>query len=309
MPLTDSKEFTVAMSVPPPPDLKIEDLTYPASAKPGESVTISWMVHNAGGTSYVGDQWTRLIDLDTKETLYSGLTALDTCERAGPATVTKAMPSRNWRLRAEAGYAQTTTDSKEFTVAAVVPPNVKIENLSYPSSAKPGDTITISWSACNRGGDTAYSEWTRLIDKDTGSELYRKDFTAAGGACVSNSKALTMPNKNYNLRIEAGYGSTATASAEFTVGLPGIPAEIPLVPMAVGAAVGGVIGYVAKPGALGTLVGAGLGTAAGYALSTLGLGQGVSLGKAPSLVSRELFRGGIAAERAPPPPRISGALA
>jgi hypothetical protein len=86
--------------------------------------------------------------------------------------------------------------------------------------------------------------------------------------------------------------------------------EIPLVPMAVGAAVGGIIGYVAKPGALGALVGAGLGAAAGYALSTLGLGQGISLGKAPSLVSREpIFVGGIASERVPPPPRVSGALA
>jgi hypothetical protein len=160
------------------------------------------MIHNAGGVGEQEVQWTRLIDLDTKETLYSGYLGLDTCQRAGPATVTKAMPSRNWRLRAEAGY-----------------------------------------------------------------------------------------------------GSTATASAEFTVGLPGLPAEIPLVPMAVGAAVGGIIGYVAKPGALGTLVGAGLGTAAGYALSTLGLGQGVSLAKAPS------FGGGIATERAPPPPRVSGALA
>jgi hypothetical protein len=110
--------------------------------------------------------------------------------------------------------------------------------------------------------------------------------------------------KDYGLDSRAFYLVVGQPPAEQP------PAEIPLVPMALGAAVGGIIGYVAKPGALGTLVGAGLGAAAGYALSTLGLGQGVSLGKAPSLVSREpIFVGGIAAERAPPPPRISGALA
>jgi hypothetical protein len=117
------------------------------------------------------------------------------------------------------------TDVKEFTITRLVPPDVKIEGLSYPPSAKPGDPVTISWNACNRGGDTAYAQWTRLIDRDTGTELYRKDFKVAGGSCVPNSPTLTMPNRNWNLRIEAGYESTATASAQLTVRLPTTPVE------------------------------------------------------------------------------------
>jgi hypothetical protein len=132
------------------------------------------------------------------------------------------------------------TDVKEFTITRLVPPDVKIEGLSYPPSAKPGDSVTISWNACNRGGNTAYSQWTRLIDKDTGQELYRKDFKLEAGSCTPNNPTLTMPNRNWNLRIEAGYEATATAATQLTVSLPTptwLPLAVSLTPIIFGLAV------------------------------------------------------------------------
>jgi hypothetical protein len=104
-----------------PPDLKIENLGYPSTAKPGETVTVTWYIHNAGGTSYVGDQWTRLIDLDTGQELYRGLLSLNTCQRAGPADFKGAMPSRNWRLQVEAGYGSTATSTAAFQISIPAP--------------------------------------------------------------------------------------------------------------------------------------------------------------------------------------------
>jgi hypothetical protein len=99
-----------------PPDLKIEGLTYPSTAKPGETVTVSWYIHNAGGWS--GEvEWTRLVDLDTGQELYKGYLSLNTCERAGPATFKGTMPNRNWRLRVEAGYGATTTSTATFQIS------------------------------------------------------------------------------------------------------------------------------------------------------------------------------------------------
>jgi hypothetical protein len=122
--------FKTAVTPPPPtptppvtgpPNLKIENLSYPSVASPGEAVTISWYIHNAGGT-IGGPQWTRLVDLDTGRELYRGEISLNTCERAGPATFKGTMPNKSWLLMVEAGYGSTITSSIKFIIGVSPPP-------------------------------------------------------------------------------------------------------------------------------------------------------------------------------------------
>ena len=109
-------------------------------------------------------------------------------------------------------------------------PDLKIERLDYPSSARPGEAVTISWDVCNYGGDGEYPEWmwTRLIDLDTGAELYKGIGKMATGVCSVERQTFTMPDRDWRLRVEAGYGDTITDSREFTIALVAPPAPIPL---------------------------------------------------------------------------------
>jgi len=99
---------------PPPtaPDYKIEKLDYPSSANAGETVKISWTVHNLG---LWGWGWFRIVDLDTGKELNKGTFAAPKCGGVGD-TWRFTMPNRDWRLRAETGYDDTITDSRKFTI-------------------------------------------------------------------------------------------------------------------------------------------------------------------------------------------------
>lgn len=127
------------------------------------------------------------------------------------------------------------TDSREFTIALRVPPDLKIVTLNYPPSADPGDPVDITWRVHNQGQDTYYPQWFRLIDLDTGEELRRLDFGLANCASVGLTWTLTMPNRKWRLKAETGYKETPTAKAEFLISLP-IPAAEWL-PTAIGASV------------------------------------------------------------------------
>lgn len=141
-----SVSITVEEKMIANPDLKIENLTYPSTAKPGEAVKVSWYVHNAGGNpDYV--QWIRLIDVDTGETLYSGYVSLNNCERAGPAEFNGVMPNRNWRLKVEEGYGTTITSTAQFQIALPAPPPAPIQTsltIEAPKSVVVNESFTVS---------------------------------------------------------------------------------------------------------------------------------------------------------------------
>lgn len=101
-----------------------------------------------------------------------------------------------------------------------IPPDDEIVKLEYPSSAKPGDSVSIDWRVHNKGQDTYFSQWFRIVDLDTGEELKRLDFGLPNCGSVGLTWTFTMPDRDWKLQAEAGYEGTVTATAPFTIGLP-----------------------------------------------------------------------------------------
>jgi len=111
----DTKTINFAVEAPPP-DVKITTLNYPAEARAGEDIEISWLVKNEGGDGV--PKWFRIRDLDTDGLVPPGEMGFSLAPGAiSGATIWPTMPNRNWRLRAETGYDSTLTDSRDFTIA------------------------------------------------------------------------------------------------------------------------------------------------------------------------------------------------
>jgi len=138
------------------------------------------------------------------------------------------------------------TDSRDFEITLEIYPDDRITDLKYPYKAHPGDTVTISWTVTNYGGDTGIAQYIRLIDRDTGEELKKDVFMLGHNASKSGSWSLTMPNKNWLLRVEAGYeyGGMRYPTSGYDLS---IVTEAPMLNLLLGAipvlAVGGVIGF------------------------------------------------------------------
>jgi len=138
------------------------------------------------------------------------------------------------------------TDSRDFEITLEIYPDDRITDLKYPYKAHPGDTVTISWTVTNEGGDSGIAQYIRLIDRDTGEELKKTVFMLGHGESRSGSWSLTMPNKHWLLRVEAGYEyggmSYPTSTLDFS-----IPTEVSILNILLGSipllAVGGVIGF------------------------------------------------------------------
>ena len=138
------------------------------------------------------------------------------------------------------------TDSRDFTIKLVKYPDIKIVRLVYPESARAGEAITITWRVRNDGGDTAITQFIRLVDRDTGEELKKQYFRLEPGQETGGNWGLTMPNRDWRLRVEAGYetayGRYPTETRELEIPIAEVKPEVliaSLIPIAV---IGGVIG-------------------------------------------------------------------
>jgi hypothetical protein len=83
-------------------------------------------------------------------------------------------------------------------------PKAGIDSISAPVSASAGDSITVIVSFHNAGSTGLL--WSEIIDRDTGEIVgVQEPIQLDAGASGSLSWTLTMPNKNWNLRAEAGH--------------------------------------------------------------------------------------------------------
>ncbi len=126
-----------------------------------------------------------------------------------------------WQIKATLSHAGEILDEEttSFTVEAP-PPDIKITTLNYPTEARAGEEIEISWFLKNEGGNGVI-KWFRIRDLDTDGLVPPGEvgFSLAPGGMTGATIWPTMPNRNWRLRAETGYGSTMTDSRSFTITL------------------------------------------------------------------------------------------
>ena len=101
----------------------------------------------------------------------------------------------------------TITDTKDFTVTLSTPtnPDPVIVNTTAPSQAAQGAAVVVTVSIHNVGA--AGSCWAQMLDKDTGATVgARQTVSLQSNGTNTFNFTLTMPNKNWKLRVQVGTG-------------------------------------------------------------------------------------------------------
>jgi len=193
------------------PNPIITSVTWPSSPKQEGQQLKTDITYRNDGTD--GDVFSRVID--SNGAILASYTSSVAAGEVSTDSLRFIMPANDITIYAQAGINSTVTSQKgPKTIAHYVeaPPDLRIRNLSYPTTKiDPGTPVNINWETINRGG-TLYPQWLQLIDVDTQEELHREDFTLDPDKFRVSSVNLTMPSKTWNLKLEAGYNGTLTAS-------------------------------------------------------------------------------------------------
>jgi len=100
-------------------------------------------------------------------------------------------------------------DSREFTITLAVVekyPKASIVSVDYPTTpVSAGADVSVTFTLKNIGEATGVI-YAELKDKDTGEIVgSRAQQSVAVGGTFSAKWTVTMPSKNWNLRLEAGH--------------------------------------------------------------------------------------------------------
>jgi hypothetical protein len=101
-------------------------------------------------------------------------------------------------------------DTRDFTIAlqAAGAPKATIIGQSYPTTPQTaGASIPISVTVKNEGTGAGVL-WGEVVDTDTNTTVGARTNTSSlpVGSAATLTWTLTMPNKNWNLRLNAGHG-------------------------------------------------------------------------------------------------------
>jgi hypothetical protein len=119
----------------------------------------------------------------------------------------------SYRLRTRRAYpitfAADSTKDFDITLATVF---ARIDKVTAPTSASPGESILISVQVTNTGTGKG-KLWCQIVERDTGTIVGEKQTTAIDiGPGETNTfnfqsgvNLPVMPNKNWLLRAEAGH--------------------------------------------------------------------------------------------------------
>jgi len=165
----------------PGADLTVAQAAAPASASPGETIAVSWMVANAGDGDALGD-WLDRVYLSDDDALDGGDVLLATRDQAARSPLTgttgqygdsadvtvplDAGAGKHWLLLvtdAAATQPETLEDNNVLAVELdVLMPDLRIV-ATAPAQASWGQTISVSWTVTNDGPGRAMADWTDRV--------------------------------------------------------------------------------------------------------------------------------------------------
>ncbi|MCE5334113.1 MAG: tandem-95 repeat protein [Desulfobacteraceae bacterium] len=205
----------VHVTLTPPPDLEVEQLTVPDNAVAGHPLTISYRVTNFGATETPENTWVDSFYLSAddqldRDDLYLGdqrhwgiLDPGDSYESAATFTLSNELVGSYYAfVVTDGGDAVFELDNDNNTAAPSGPVTIEyrpadlvIDSMTAPGSAKAGDQIRVTWTVRNQGtGDTDVSEWRDgvFVSEDGALDLN----TDLRIACIGHTGVL-KPGESY----------------------------------------------------------------------------------------------------------------
>ncbi len=202
----------------PDVDLVVPHVTAPASAALGQPFTLSWTVQNQGGEAaaaqwsdviYVSDQPTLDATAVYVDTVYAGadspLAAGAGYTRTWDVTLNGVTAGSHYLLVVANGSGDQAETNPTNNVTAVpitltVPPvDLTVgAATAVPTSAQPGDAITVTWTVTNQGSEAASTAWYDSIylsaqptfDPDTAIALLH-EYQGAHASLVAGDSYVT----------------------------------------------------------------------------------------------------------------------
>ncbi len=207
----------------PSPDLVVREVTTPAAAQFGDTITISWAVTNAG-TATASSTWSDKLYLSAASNSLSGATLLATvAANASPLavgttytrtqTVTLPLAAQSaagvYFIVLAADAASTLQEGNEANnlrgacIALTLPPrpDLAVVDLAGPGSAIAGMPVELVWTVTNQGTAAVSVPWTDSIylsgDTNVGNDqflfLLQCTNQLAVGESVTRTQVVTLP--------------------------------------------------------------------------------------------------------------------
>ena len=225
----DSVTTTVLLT--PPPDLEVELVDAPDTAKGSQQLTIAYRVANNGSTPTPNSSWTEAFYLSASTTLDTGAALLlgSRAHSGAMADGTFFTSTASFRLPAnldgdfyafvvtdsrgevfEAGFTANNVGYDPGTVAiCACPPDLVLETVDAPLSALAGHEIAISYRVGNNGTSTTpNASWTDA-------------FYLSATTTLDTTVALPLGRRIRSGPLDVGQLSTTSVDFKLPVGLSG----------------------------------------------------------------------------------------
>ncbi len=171
---------TVALTRPPEPDLIVESISAPASARPGTSVNISWTIKNNGAAAASG-AWSDRVLLSNDEAIGAD-TVLQTFAFAGligPGDSQVRMQSVTIPESASGagrivvvadalgqlgeGLSESNNSAIDDAEISFVTPDLVVDSVSSPATGEFGSAHSVTWTVRNTGAIETDGNWQDAI--------------------------------------------------------------------------------------------------------------------------------------------------
>jgi Ca2+-binding RTX toxin-like protein len=181
--VNNTKIETVALIVPPTPNLVVANLSIPNNELSGKRIPISWETKNTGTADIVGKSWQELVYLSSDniagnadDVLFDSVTVGDTNLAIGESLtrqreitlpidaqgsrwlVVKTDTSNNiYEHVGEADNTSISTSPIDITLSLF--PNLQVTSITPPSNSFSGASTLVSWQVTNTGGAATSSPY------------------------------------------------------------------------------------------------------------------------------------------------------